>query len=449
MQTTAPQPTRSRVLSIAWFPFFFAAAFSVMLLLSFASPTPHTMKIGVVGSASERAAVQSALDHVQTGGFTVTGVADDAAATTAIRNNELAAVWEPGTDASTLLAARAAGAPRVTYLTAVFTKAVVPNTGVGAPTVRDVVPVVAGDASGVSIFFYGLPVLIVGMIASITLLQFGMWPMRKKVALIAAVGITASVATWTVATAVGAIPVDGWLLLYAFILTQAIGWLTTGIASFVKQYFVPVAMTFVLIIGIPTAGATVSADMLPGFMRWLDSFVPFAQFIDIARASLYFDNHGLVRPLLILIGWALLGAVLVFVAAQRGKRAARSASAVLHEAQAVAPSNPVEVTRVHGSVLTTSGAVIAGASVLLVDDDGREYDRARSGADGSWSIAGVTRGLHHVVVTAPHCEPEIATIAVHGGDSEPKRDFRLLDWNDAAGNLTDEEIDSRWALARH
>lgn len=444
MQTAAPQPTLRRVLSIAWFPFFFAAAFSVMLLLSFASPTPHAMKVGVVGSSAQRAAVQSVLDHVQPGGFTVTSVADDAVATTALRHNELAAVWEPATDASTLLAARAAGAPRVTYLTAVFTKAVVPNTNVGALTVRDVVPVVAGDASGVSIFFYGLPVLIVGMIASITLLQFGMWPMRKKVALIAAVGITASVATWTVATSVGAIPVDGWLLLYAFILTQAIGWLTTGIATFVKQYFVPVAMTFVLIIGIPTAGATVSADMLPGFMRWLDSFVPFAQFIDIARASLYFDNHGLVRPLLILIGWTLLGAVLMFAAAARGKRTARRAATVLHETP---PASTTEVTRVGGTILTTAGAVVAGASVLLVDDDGREYDRARSGADGTWSVDGVTRGLHHVVVTAPHCEPEIATIAVHGGDSESSRDFRLLDWNDAAGNLTDEEIDSRWALA--
>jgi hypothetical protein len=121
----------------------------------------------------------------------------------------------------------------------------------------------------------------------------------------------------------------------------------------------------------------------------------------------------------------------------------------LHEEPAPAPTDTASVQRVHGTVLTTSGAVIVGASVLLVDDDGREYDRARSGTDGSWSIDGVTRGLHHVVVTAPHCEPEIATIAVHGGDSEPKRDFRLLDWNDAAGNLTDEEIDSRWALARH
>lgn len=447
MLTSAPQPTRRRVLSIAWFPFFFAAAFSVMLLLSFASPTPHALSIGVVGDSADRAAVQSVLDHVHAGGFEVTAVTDGAAATTAIRHNELDAVWEPSSSTPTLLVARAAGAPRATYLTAIFTNAVAPATHVGTPEVSDVVPVVTGDASGVSVFFYGLPLLIVGMIASITLLQFGMWPMRKKVGLIAGVGITASVATWTVATSVGAIPVDGWLLLYGFILTQAIGWLTTGVAAFVKQYFVPVAMIFVLIIGIPTAGATVSGDMLPGFMHWLNSFVPFAQFIDVARASLYFENHGLGRPLLILIGWAVLGAALMVAAATRAKRAARRAAISLRESLAQTSTADSSLALLHGSVLTTTGAVIGGASVLLVDDDGREYVRARSGEDGTWSVAGVARGLHHVVVTAPHCEPEIATIAVHGGRSESPRDFRLLDWNDAAGNLTDEEIDSRWALA--
>jgi hypothetical protein len=411
--TAAPQPTRGRVLSLLWFPFFFAAAMSVLYLSAFAHPEPHDMRLGVIGSAPA---------HLPAG-FAIEPVTD----ATGVAANTLAGVYDSAT--GTLYVASAASSTRADYLTAVLHPA----------STVDVVPVAAGDVSGVGIFFYGLPILLVGLITSIVLLQFGMWPLRKKVATIAATGAFATVVAFTVATARDVIPADGRLLLYGFLLTQAIGWLTTALPRLVKQFFMPVAMTFVLILGIPSAGATVNADMLPTVLRWLHQVLPFGQFIEVARASAFFGGHGLARPLAILICWAA-GAGLLLGWTSRPVAVASPEPA----------ANPEQIEpghqRLHGSVRSTAGVPVAGATVLTLDDAGRELIRAVTGADGAYAVDDVRPGLHHLVVTAAHHEPEIVTVAVHRHRAEPARDIVLTDWNDPAGNLTAEEIVDRRSL---
>ena len=267
-----------------WFPFFFAAAMSVVFLSAFAHPEPHGLRLGVIGP--DVPLPQGVEPHHVTGaGGVATG--------------ELAGAYDSAT--STLYVASAASGTRADYLAGVLHP---------ARTV-DLVPLAGGDVSGAGAFFYGLPLLLVGLITSIVLLQHGNRPLRRKLTLIAATGAFAAVVAWTTAVTLDVIPADAWLLLHGFLLTQAIGWLTTGVAKAAKRAFMPISMTFVLILGIPTAGATVNADMLPAPLRWLHEVLPFGQFVEVFRASAYFGGHGLVRPLGVLVAWVVVGAAVV------------------------------------------------------------------------------------------------------------------------------------------
>ncbi|XVU26841.1 carboxypeptidase regulatory-like domain-containing protein [Actinoplanes sp. CA-054009] len=404
-QVGAPQPTWGRVLSLLWFPFFFAAVMSSVYVIGIGHPAPTAVHLGVIGTAP---------DHVPAG-VDVQRVSDIGG----VRTDDLAGVYDSASQ--TLYVSTAGSSTRANYLTAVLHP---------AHTV-DVVATATGDTTGVGLFFYGLPLLLVGMITSFMMLQFGMWPMRRKIATIAATGAFASVFTFAVAAWRDVIPTDWWLLLYGFLLTQAIGWITTALPRFVKQFTMPVAMTFVLLLGLPTSGGTVNADMLPTGLRWLHDVLPFGQFIEIARSSAYFGNHGLARPLTILLAWVVAAAALLAWAARPPKR--------------VAPSAPRFSTRLHGTVRTTAGVPVAGATVLTLDGNGRELVRTTTNDSGEYEAANVRPGLHHLVVTAAHHEPEILTVGVNERHAEP-RDVTLIDWDDPAGTLTPQELDERRSL---
>ncbi len=301
-----------------WFPFFFAAAFSVSGLLAFHHPAPHHVQIAVAegpDSDTTRTTITALEPRFGTDAFTLTPQASAAEARAAVAEGRAAAAI----DGDTVYVASAASPTRADFLTQIA-----PDLTPGNTRVVDLVPTAAGDISGVSLFFYALPLLLVGLITSIVLLQLGPWRVRNKVITIAATGAFASVFAYLVATTLDAIPADPRLVLYGFILTQAIGWLTTAAALSLRQYFMPAAMTFVLILGIPTSGATVNADMLPPALHWLHSVLPLGQFIDTARASAYLHTTSVTRPLLGLVVWAATGAALLALAARKARHTARA-----------------------------------------------------------------------------------------------------------------------------
>ncbi|MFB6817510.1 hypothetical protein ACFCV8_23480 [Streptomyces sp. NPDC056347] len=286
-----------------------------MFLLSFAQPSAR----GIILAApqSSAAGLQKVLDGAEPGGFHVQGYRDSSAAARAVTTGDVAGAFvSGGSGSSELLVSSAASSTRAEFLEGFFGRDVAQRLDTTI-TVRDVVPVAAGDVSGAGLFFYAMPLLLVGLITSIVLLQLGGWRLRNKLVLIAGAGAFASLFCYFFATARDVIPSSPPLLLYGFVLTQAVGWLTTAVAMLFKRVFMPIAMTFVLILGVPTSGGTVNSDMLPAFMGWLNGILPFAQFIDITRSSAYFDGHGIAQPLMILLAWAFAGAALVAFAARR------------------------------------------------------------------------------------------------------------------------------------
>ncbi|MGT2427428.1 hypothetical protein [Amnibacterium kyonggiense] len=291
MTTTVLQVPTRRVVSLLWFPFFFVIVFSLLSLLAYAAPSPHGVRVEVSGSSSRIATAREALTMSGVSGIVLEPISSAAQGVRDVRADAADAVYLPGAQPR-LLVATAGSLSRANFLTNLFGRIAAPMHIVR----EDVLPAASGDTSGVSLLFVGLPLLLTGLITALILLQFAMWSIPVKAAVIAATGGFATVFVYLLAQQIDAIPKDGWLLLWGFLLTQTIGWIATGAATFVRQFFLPVVFTFALVLQLPSAGATVPADMLPAVLRWLNGVLPLAQYIDLARSSAYFSSHGLVGP---------------------------------------------------------------------------------------------------------------------------------------------------------
>ena len=317
----AAPPAPPRAWTVLWFPFFFAAAFSLTAMLSFASPAPRDVEVVVVATPARADAVADALDQHRRGGFDVIRGADASSARAAVAAGDAAAAYVVGDTTADLVVASAASPTRAGYLERTFAEAIGPALGLDRTAVSDVVPASAGDVSGVGLFFFGLPLLLVGMITSIVLLQLAAWTTWRRAGLLAATGAFAVAFSFVLAVRLDVLPAEPWLLPLGFVLTQAIGWGTSAVSVLVKRFFMPISMTFVLVLGIPTAGGTVNADMLPPFLAALHTVLPFGQFIDATRAVAYFDGRGALPHVAVLLTWLAVGAALLGLAHRRHRPA--------------------------------------------------------------------------------------------------------------------------------
>lgn len=224
------------------------------------------------------------------------------------------------------------------------------------------------------------------------------------------------------------------VMLGTFVFAQGIGWTLTGAATFVHQYLVPLALTFVLVLGVPTAGAPASADMLPTVLGKLHDVMPLGQFITLVGSLAY----GVGSPLhfwLVLVGWLAVGAILCALAARRTRTASTG-----HQRTVAGGTRRTET--LHGFVVSLSGAPVPRAAVRVIDDDTNAMLRTVTDDAGSYSIDAVPEGLHHILVTAAHAEPQIVTAVIRQGDGM-RHDFVMQDWVDPAVNLTAESTGER------
>ncbi|GEM_PF-5460717 len=428
MSTSVPQPTVGRVVSILWFPFFLAVVMSLLFVAPLARPVPQGMRIGVVGDTEAVATLQKAFDDVQAGGFTVVQVGR-ADASEAVSDNQIAAAIITGEDPVSLLAS-AASATRAEFLEKTL------PTVVDFP-IRDIAPSAVGDATGTGVFFYALPMAIVAMVSAIVLLQLGAWSYRRKMIAVTVIGaftavVTFLIALWQQLLVLSASSLT--LVIGTFVFVLGISWTLTGAAVFLRQFLVPAALTFVLVLGVPTAGAPVSSDMIPSVLSWLHEVMPMGQFIALVRSMAYGVGSPF-HPAIVLLAWLALGARLMASAGQRSNA----------YRQRVMTSSATDVSRIHtvaGTVLSLSGAAVFGADVWVLDGAGGSVLRTKTDAYGHYSIAEVTEGVHHVLVTADHAEPEIVSIGVHG-TATSRHDFVVHLWDDPAANLAADEVGER------
>jgi hypothetical protein len=317
MSTAQPPMPRRRIASILWFPIFFAIALPVTFEAAYHQPQPHNVPIAVVGQASQVHLVTDELRGIDAGGFAVRQWPSAAAATAAVRDREVAAAYVSDGPAAVYLA-RAAAPIRANYLQGVFAR-IAAVARRQPPPVVDLVPLAAGDG-GTGIFFVVFPLMMTGVITAIVLLQLPAWRIGRRVAAVAAVGAIGTIATYLTAVSLNILPAKPLLLAYEFVLTQVFGQLMVGAAPLLKQYFLPAALTFALILSVPSSGGTVTPDLLPAPFRYLSDALPLAQAVNVTRSVAYFRGAGITQPTLLMLLWAAIAAGTVAIAWRRQPR---------------------------------------------------------------------------------------------------------------------------------
>lgn len=271
-------------------------------------PRPHDLQVGLV-------APQPLVDQLSQGfaqnapgafHFTTYGSAADALA--AVDQRDLVAALIVGQSGPTLVVAGAAGDAVAGGVSAAFS-AVFQQQG-QTLTVQTVHPFGAGDAHGIILFFLLLATVITSVIAGAmaTLLSTGArWIAVATVVTIYAVlaGIVgAATASW-IANDYG----DSILALMTMlaIVSLAIGLVVAALARLAGPLGVGLGVLVVVLLGLISSGGPLGSAFMPDAYRVIAPWLPIEPAYSAIRGALYFGGAGLTQPLIVLMGWIVIG----------------------------------------------------------------------------------------------------------------------------------------------
>jgi YhgE/Pip-like protein len=208
-----------------------------------------------------------------------------------------------------------------------------------------------GTGNGLSAFYYALLLLLAGFTGSIVVstlvdsmlgyvpAEFGpVYRLAEQVrisrfrtllikwALMALLALLTSVVYMAIASGLG-MPIDhSWpLWLYGVFAITAVGVTSTSLIAVLGTLGLLVSMFVFVILGLPSAGATVPLEATPPLFGWLAKFEPMHQVYLGARALLYLDGradagltHALALTAIGLVIGLLLGGIVTRIYDRRG-----------------------------------------------------------------------------------------------------------------------------------
>lgn len=290
---------------------------------------------------------------------------------------------------------------------------------------HELVPTRPGDTLGTSPFYLlmacTLPVyfLVVAMQRAVGFTR------RAHVATMAGGGAVAALGCYlTAAYGMDAIPRHPLDLLYLFLLTQSVSLTSYGLVSFLGPFFPGVSVTLFIMLSIPSSGATVPVDLLPGFFRLIHPFLPMGETADALCNVDYFGERRLDRPAAVLCTWVAVGAALIVLGYLKHLRQlVREAQAGMEYIPSPPPEDPtVELPepvalpphRHHfgeqppmliGRVTGPVGEPLPGATITVTDPQGRLLLHTRTDHRGEYAATGFQEGFAVVVAGAPGRQP--------------------------------------------
>ncbi|OBJ13240.1 YhgE/Pip domain-containing protein [Mycobacterium colombiense] len=179
-------------------------------------------------------------------------------------------------------------------------------------------PLPNGTGNGLSAFYYALLLLLAGFTGSIVVstlvdallgyvpAEFGpvyrfaeqvrisrFQTLLLKWAMMVLLGLLTSAVYLAIADGLG-MPIDhGWQLwAFGVFAIAAVGITSSSLLSVLGTAGMLVSMLIFVILGLPSAGATVPLEATPTFFRWLAEFEPMHQVFLGTRSLLYFGGHG-------------------------------------------------------------------------------------------------------------------------------------------------------------
>jgi hypothetical protein len=332
MTTKAPATPRlrdaapiARPLALALAVLF---AMTSIYVEAFHAPGPHRVPIAVVSAPSGAASVRRALDRSVPGAFDVRRLDTEAQARDAVEHAEVRGALIPAAGGDRAFVARAFGVSETVATTAAF-QSLAAHAHVPL-SVTDVVPLPARDRFGLSSLFTVvgtlLPSLAFGIGLAFAAARLA-WTRRWGAILVYGV-LAGLVIALSVDVLVGALTASfAGVALVGFLLALAVASAAHGSVRLAGPPGVLIALSVLMILGLPASGGAVTHELQPGFFGAISQWLPPGAALTALRNVEYFHWAGTLQPLLTLAGWALVGLALGVVGDRFGA-AARAASRV-------------------------------------------------------------------------------------------------------------------------
>jgi hypothetical protein len=283
-------------------------------------PKPHHVPVGFVGSPE----IERALATRSGSAIGFRSYQSEQAARAAIRRREVYGAFISESRHNQLLVASAASASIAQLLRGAAAK-------MHAPVqVHETAPLAENDPRGVTINLMFLPLIVVCFTAVMALGALGLSRSR----LIGAIGLFAALGglavTALVSLGLGAL-LGPFLALSAMTALSilAIALPTAGFHRFLGPAGVAVGAVLFLVTANPASGNATAPELLPGFWRWISQLMPPGAGGSGLRNVAYFDGNATFSPVLVLLSYAVAGAVLVVAADAIRRRRDRSAASAL------------------------------------------------------------------------------------------------------------------------
>lgn len=305
------------------FPLFFVVMFALCYISAFHAPTPHDMKLTLVGPAQQTALVADQLAQESPGSFDISTTTELSTALEDLGTQQIAGAIELGPT----ITAHIASGGGITQAQTVeqVARPIAEATGT-TMAVEDASPLGATDNTGMGLFYFMIVCTIGGYLTVMVLSQVAAnMPLRRTLKIVAGMSMFLAV----VAFAVSSIFVGGYgataagltvLLLVGIVYTFAVGLVALLMNKLAGQSAIFLIMTIAIFLNFPSAGGAIPASFLGSFWQAINSFWIGSGAMQSMRSVIYFGGSGLGSGLAILGGWLAVTALLLWVVEARLRR---------------------------------------------------------------------------------------------------------------------------------
>jgi hypothetical protein len=312
-------------------------AYVALFTAAFRDPRPEGLEIAVFAAPAQAQQMERSLERSAPSVYQLEPANSAEAARQAVLDRRADGALVVANAHTRVLTAEAGGTATADAISEGLTRAV--PAGSGRAEVDELKPLPNNDSRGMSAYFTTIGV-VVGSLAG-AILMWLLAPRLGSFARLAALGSFAVLAGLVAATTTAGVvdTLDGALWSVAgvtVLLSLAVALPTAALLRWLGTAGIGASMILMLVLGLSSSGGLLSPSYLPGFFDTVGQVLPADPARDALRAVVYFDGHGTGDPLLVLVGWALVGAGGILAAA--GLR--RDQQPALPFAQARATGSP-------------------------------------------------------------------------------------------------------------
>lgn len=305
-------------------------AFIASYVGAFHSPTPRDVPVAVVAPpgaptelARETAQRLNALDDHP---LKATVVKDEKEGRDQLHDRKVSGVLLLGTQSDQLLVASAEGATESEALEKVVTK--VFEAQQRTVEVVDAIPADKGDSHGLSSFYLAVGWVVGGYLAASMLgvtVGARVPSMRRLAIRLGGMFVYSLLSglggAWIVGPWLGALDHGYWALAgLGTLVVLAVGVATLAFETWFGVIGIGVAILLFVVLGNPSAGGAYPNSLLPPFFSAIGPWLPPGAGTSGIRGIVYFDGAGVRGPVLVLLGWLVLGILGMLAGTLRPRR---------------------------------------------------------------------------------------------------------------------------------